>query len=436
MNKINNKYNYIWDYLIPENNDRTKTLEKIVSPYLKQNETAIDMVCGFSPMTGFMTSKYNNFVIGFDNNKKSIKYCQQKYNKKLTKFYVDSDDTFETNKKIDVHIHIGVSPSTNILEPKDDAGASLKIIMQNQPRLIIIESAIEHAPGLDKLKQNIVNTNIYQLVKTAKYKIKFNQESVNPAFNTALNRQVLIFEKIKNKTITSINEDTIAKLLSKCNPSSQAEDLSNLNLGFGYLYYSLSRILKPQTIIVLGSGRGFSPVCFALAVKDNHNDGKVYFVDAGYSNEKDGKDKGMGGDGFWHHKNKVKKIWSDFDVSGIIETHITTTAKFLNFFNKKIKKTADVIYIDADHSYNGFKSDFENYSKLLSDNGLIIFHDALVDDGTYNFHFGIKKYYESKLINNKKYSVFRLPVWPGLGFAQKRKPSTIINFVKNIFKSR
>jgi hypothetical protein len=38
------------------------------------------------------------------------------------------------------------------------------------------------------------------------------------------------------------------------------------------------------------------------------------------------------------------------------------------------------LFIDGDHSYEGVKKDFELYSKILSDNGLIIIHDT---DGDY-----------------------------------------------------
>lgn len=35
----------------------------------------------------------------------------------------------------------------------------------------------------------------------------------------------------------------------------------------------------------------------------------------------------------------------------------------------------DLIYIDGDHSYEGVKKDFEMYSGLLTDGGIIAFHD-------------------------------------------------------------
>jgi predicted O-methyltransferase YrrM len=36
----------------------------------------------------------------------------------------------------------------------------------------------------------------------------------------------------------------------------------------------------------------------------------------------------------------------------------------------------DFLFIDGDHSYEGVKKDFELYSTLLSDKGIIVIHDT------------------------------------------------------------
>jgi cephalosporin hydroxylase len=40
-------------------------------------------------------------------------------------------------------------------------------------------------------------------------------------------------------------------------------------------------------------------------------------------------------------------------------------------------QTVDFLFIDGDHSLRGVKADFENYSQLVSDRGLIAFHDIV-----------------------------------------------------------
>ncbi len=39
-------------------------------------------------------------------------------------------------------------------------------------------------------------------------------------------------------------------------------------------------------------------------------------------------------------------------------------------------RTVDFLYIDADHSYEGVKKDFQNYSPLVRSGGVIGFHDS------------------------------------------------------------
>ena len=39
----------------------------------------------------------------------------------------------------------------------------------------------------------------------------------------------------------------------------------------------------------------------------------------------------------------------------------------------------DILFIDGDHSYNGVKKDYINYSPFVKDKGLIIFHDIIPD---------------------------------------------------------
>jgi len=62
-----------------------------------------------------------------------------------------------------------------------------------------------------------------------------------------------------------------------------------------------------------------------------------------------------------------------------------------NFFNKVIDESYkyDIIFIDADHSYEGVLKDYNNALKHLNDNGLLIFHDIA------NETTGVKKMWES-----------------------------------------
>lgn len=54
---------------------------------------------------------------------------------------------------------------------------------------------------------------------------------------------------------------------------------------------------------------------------------------------------------------------------------------------KNYKNKIDFIFIDADHSYEAIKADFENWSPLLALPAIVVFHDIDVSC------FGVKQFY-------------------------------------------
>ena len=79
---------------------------------------------------------------------------------------------------------------------------------------------------------------------------------------------------------------------------------------------------------------------------------------------------GIGGLTDWTEKNSFLR--KNFYPRVIIDT---TENAYYNFFVKEDIKI-DYLHIDADHSYEGVKLDFELYSKILSPHGIISIHDT------------------------------------------------------------
>ena len=57
---------------------------------------------------------------------------------------------------------------------------------------------------------------------------------------------------------------------------------------------------------------------------------------------------------------------------GVGEFHLSTTDNFFNNFNEKV----DVVFIDADHSFESVKKDFISSIKILNEFGMVILHDT------------------------------------------------------------
>ena len=61
-----------------------------------------------------------------------------------------------------------------------------------------------------------------------------------------------------------------------------------------------------------------------------------------------------------------------------------------------------IIFIDADHSYQGVKRDFENVERQIKDDAIIFFHDY----GNPEPHIGVKEYIDRELL--QRYQFYHL----------------------------
>jgi hypothetical protein len=158
-------------------------------------------------------------------------------------------------------------------------------------------------------------------------------------------------------------------------PYRWAHGATESSMGDGILIYSIIHFMRAKVCVCLGSGGGFIPRIMTQARQDLHttgiltgNDGMswgdigtTYVVDA--ANEVGGKVNWLNEDSFFR-KQFCPRIIND-----------TTENAFYNFFIKEDTKI-DYLHIDAGHSYEDVKNDFNLYSKILSPNGIISLHDT------------------------------------------------------------
>lgn len=150
---------------------------------------------------------------------------------------------------------------------------------------------------------------------------------------------------------------------------------TDFHLGDGLLMYAIIQLMRYKSLVCLGSGGGFIPRIMTQARLDlhdqeifsgdkdyNHGDiGVTYLVDAA---------NGVGGNVDYLEKDSFFRY--QFAPRFIKET---TEKAFYDFFVKQDIKI-DFLHIDAGHSYEDVKRDFELYSTLLSDYGMISIHDT------------------------------------------------------------
>jgi len=132
---------------------------------------------------------------------------------------------------------------------------------------------------------------------------------------------------------------------------------------------SILEKVKPKVILEIGTARGGTLFLFSNIA---HEEAILISVDLFQSIEKRIL--------FKYIKKEKQKI---FLIQG--DSHSIKTLRKIEGILRDDK--VDFLFIDADHSYEGVKKDFEMYSPLVRKGGIIAFHDIIPD---YYTKYGIK----------------------------------------------
>ena len=158
---------------------------------------------------------------------------------------------------------------------------------------------------------------------------------------------------------------------------------TDLHLGDGLLIYSLIMFSRAKVCVCIGSGGGFIPRLMTQARRDLweqgifEGDNSLEWGDIGTTIIVDAANS-VGGFTDWTNENSFLR--QHFSPQVILET---SERAFYDYFVRQDIKI-DYLHIDGDHSYEGVKKDFELYSTIMSENGIITIHDI---DQTYHDTF-------------------------------------------------
>ena len=147
-----------------------------------------------------------------------------------------------------------------------------------------------------------------------------------------------------------------------------------MNLGDGLIIYTLINFFKLKTLVCLGSGGGFIPrimtqARYDLSEQGFYNEISMEWGDNGSTYVVDVMN-GFNGETNWEDKDSVFR--RHFTPKFIKET---TEKAYYDFFVKQDIKI-DLLHIDADHTFEGVKKDFELYSNIMNKDGIITIHDT------------------------------------------------------------
>jgi hypothetical protein len=150
---------------------------------------------------------------------------------------------------------------------------------------------------------------------------------------------------------------------------------TDTHMGDGIVVYSIIQHMRAKTCVCIGSGGGYIPRIITQARLDLHKQGvfegnsdlnwgdigSTYVVDAC---------NGVGGPNDLENEDSFYR--THFYPRFIKSTSVDAYYDF--FVRQDIK--IDFLFIDGDHTYEGVKKDFDLYSTILSENGVIIIHDT------------------------------------------------------------
>ncbi|MGO9311744.1 MAG: class I SAM-dependent methyltransferase [Syntrophobacteraceae bacterium] len=215
----------------------------------------------------------------------------------------------------------------------------------------------------------------------------------------------------------SLNTVLLKEIFERAKPLGHNEEPENLNLGFGFLYYGLVRALRPKHLLVIGSGFGFSVVCFALGIKDNGG-GALTFVDPSYSLLKNGPFKTIGGADKWSEPNKVRQHFQQFGVEEIVTHYKLRSDQFFSSYANLGLPEIDIAFIDGSHAYEYVKHDFLRTLEHVRKNSYILLHDTNIYVREVIGHSGVKKW--MKVIKKEKdfFEVINFPFSSGMALVR------------------
>ncbi|MGA7563847.1 MAG: class I SAM-dependent methyltransferase [Desulfobaccales bacterium] len=220
----------------------------------------------------------------------------------------------------------------------------------------------------------------------------------------------------------SLSTNLLKDILKVAKPFGHNEKTRELNIGFGFMYYGIVRALRPDHVLVIGSGYGFSVVCLALGLKDNGR-GRLSFVDPAYSLLKNGPLMTVGGRGVWTDESHVKAHFGHFGVENLVTHYKMRSDEFFPSFQDLKLPPINLAFIDGSHAYKDVKYDFIKVLEQSHKNTYIFLHDTNIYLRELVKHAGVKKWLKFVKREEASFEVIDFPFSSGVALVRVVDPS-------------
>jgi predicted O-methyltransferase YrrM len=211
--------------------------------------------------------------------------------------------------------------------------------------------------------------------------------------------------------------DWIAQLLQDPDLTrmGHGQRIEDANLGLGWLYYGLARVIRPQQVVVIGSYRGFVPLVLGKALADNVERGEVCFIDPSLV------------DDFWRDPLAVAEHFSRFGITNI-RHFLMTTQEFVRTESYRELGPVGIVFIDGLHTEEQARFDFEAFRERLAPDGIVLFHDTrrVKMSSMYGpdrrYELRVKCFVDSIKID-PRWQVLDLPYFDGVSLVRRTEPT-------------
>ena len=143
-----------------------------------------------------------------------------------------------------------------------------------------------------------------------------------------------------------------------------AQRRDDLNLGLGWLYYALARVIRPRIAVVIGSWRGFVPAVIGKALAENLEPGEVVFIDPSLV------------DDFWCDPARVEKHFVGLGVPNVRHSRMTTQEYVGSAAYRELGEV-EMLMVDGYHTAEQARFDYLGFLPKLGPQAICLFHDSV-----------------------------------------------------------
>jgi predicted O-methyltransferase YrrM len=195
-----------------------------------------------------------------------------------------------------------------------------------------------------------------------------------------------------------------------------AQRVDDTNLGLGWIYYGLARLVRLQRVVVIGSWRGFAPLVFGRALADNAEGGRVVFIDPSQV------------DDFWSDPERVASHTATHGLANI-DHYCMTTQQFVTTEAWRALSDVGIVLVDGYHTEEQARFDHQAFAAKLGTGGYALFHDSVRERvsriyGDHRHYTHTVKRYIDNLRADPTWQVLDLPFGDGLTIVRRTGDDT------------